>query len=215
MKKLLALMMSILMVFSMATLLSSCGKSDDTDNTKSSASSENEAGKKGKKSSKSDEELIVGDWEMKIDFAKILAASSDETGLPADFKLDDSDVTLLWNFANDGTFTMDLDQDSFNKVMDSFIDVIVGQFTDDPAQQAAFKEEALAGMEEEAGFETQNGKYQFKNGKLYTTEEDEENIYTYKFISDDEIQITDIEIKGEDDSAIDLSTALPLTLTRK
>ena len=55
MKKLLAFLLSILMVFSMATILSSCGDSGDSDD-KSSSSSEEKDSKKDKKDKDEDED---------------------------------------------------------------------------------------------------------------------------------------------------------------
>lgn len=219
MKKLLALLLSLLMVFSMATLLSSCGDSDD-DDTESSAVAEEESGKKEKKkstkkSSKSDEELIIGEWEMRIDYAKFINESLEDEDAPFDASVENAEVKMNWTFDEDGTCKLEMDQKSFEEFFNSYMDKIVDQLTDDPDQKEAFKKEMKDGLEADDSFETQEGKYSFKDGKLYIeSDEDEESIFTYKFVSDDEIKITDIE-SDEEDSEFDLSVMLPLILKRK
>lgn len=223
MKKLLALFLSVLMVFSMATLLSSCGDSDDDDDTKSSSVSENESGKKEKKksskrSSKSDEELIVGTWELEIDIAPILEDTY-ESILGKRFDLSEvSPLKANYIFKRDGDMKVEFDEDSLEDFLSTLAEEIAGQYTSDPSTIKALKKQIIQSAKSGFANSDFSGEYKFKNDKLVfmNTDSDISSTLTYKFVNDDEIKITDFESTNTENAGIlsHLSDMLPLTLRR-
>lgn len=184
----------------------------------------------------SDKEKFVGTWSANVDMTDIINESLAEDPETAEyFTVDNFGMTLLFTFEADGSYKITADEDAFADSCDSLIETITEgatKYLEDTAKAEGLSmtaddmlgimglsmddfmgemmdqddlKELLADVED-------SGKYEVKDGKLYTTL-DENDYIAYKFVSDTELQFT--EMGGEDASDEELQALLPLTLTKQ
>ncbi len=225
MKKLLALVLALIMSLSFVA----CGESKD-DSKKGD--------KKGSSTAKkSAEELIVGEWETTFEFAKIMSEDdADETLLEI---IEDEGLSLevVFEFSDNGKFELVADDKSVEKFKKDFTDVmeeyLVATLEAMIGQQGAemslddlleaqgvtldeLLEEAMVEIDFDEMLEDleQKGKYEVKDDKLYTYEDEiDEDEYIVFEISDDELEFTKV-VTDEEEDALGIANALPLTLER-
>lgn len=185
---------------------------------------------------KSDKDKFVGTWRADVDMTDLINESLAEDPETAEyFTVDNFGMTLLFTFEEDGSYKITADEDAFAKSCDSLIETITEgatKYLEDMAKAEGLDmtademlgimglsmddfmgemmdrddlKELLADVED-------SGKYEVKDGKLYTTL-DENDYIAYKFVSDTELQFT--EMGGEDASDEELQALLPLTLTKQ
>ena len=184
----------------------------------------------------SDKDKFVGTWSANVDMTDIINDSLAEDPETAEyFTVDNFGMTLLFTFEEDGSYKITADEDAFAKSCDSLIETITEgatKYLEDTAKAEGLDmtaddmlgimglsmddfmgemmdqddlKELLADVED-------SGKYEVKDGKLYTTL-DENDYIAYKFVSDTELQFT--EMGGEDASDEELQALLPMTLTKQ
>ena len=119
MKKILALTLSVLMIFA---LLAGCG------------------GKAGKLS---DEEMIVGRWEWTMDAGKLFTAAFEQMGVDVGSNKK-AELKVYFDFAADGTYSVSVDQASAEKmvadVTDIAKDLVKALYPAEALEQAAAQE---------------------------------------------------------------------------
>ena len=188
MKKILALTLSVLMIFA---LLAGCG------------------GKAGKLS---DEEMIVGRWQWTFDVGEIFTASFAMMGLDYESNKK-AEMKVYFNFADDGTYDISVDQASAEKMVTNLTDIakdlVKTMYPAEALEQAAAQEGVdvetlLDQMAAEAAqemdldeLESEEGTYKFADGKLYF-DSDTEEAFTYK-LSAKKLELTDIETSEMDE----------------
>ena len=147
----------------------------------------------------SDQEALVGTWKGEMDLTKAL---KEEIGDELEgFEMDEFKVTVVFKFAQDGTYTKELDEASVETAFEGLIAGMEGfmkTLLEAQAQEAGMSLDemlAAAGMTMEdmmslvtAAFEEQDltgelledakteGKYKAEAGKLYMTDEKDEEI---------------------------------------
>lgn len=207
MKKNISIVLTIMMLIASFTILSGCGEKN----------------------------RFIGNWSATIDMTDMIhEIFSDEPEMEEYVKFDDFEVTMLLTFNEDGTYKMALDEEAFHTSLEELkksfkdgmkdyviamtkeqgIEVSTEDMNDmlDGLISEAFDEEtmrqAFSGAESE-------GKYEYKDGKLYTTDKDskiDKNVYeTYEFVSDSELRL--LESVGEDEEVMD--GIYPMTLKKK
>ena len=197
MKKLLTLTLTLLMLFSV--VLTGCGGSDEA--------------------------TIIGQWEIEMDMAKIALAEMDEEQLETINVDAFKGITfkMTADFKKDGTLKVEVDETSVkaaaNKIGDK-IGVAMEDYFEAQLEEAGISmtvEEYLEALEQHEGktikeiflegFNAEDiiknakkeGKYEYKNGKLYTSDEDNGEINKDKY---EKVKVSDDELKfiGEFDN---------------
>lgn len=216
MSKLKRSVVGVLMLVSMALVLVSCGSSGDKDK-------------------------FVGAWEANVNLTDFVneqfQAGFEQVGEDASeyFNIDEFEFKMLFTFNDDDTYSISVDKDSLNNSLET----IKGNFKDgftayvedtittmgldmsvdemlalsgmsmDDVINAGFGDEIIDGMLGE--FEA-NGKWEAKDGKLYTTEsvndDIDENAYELYEITSDGIKLSEPE-GVEDEIGI-----FPIVLTK-
>ena len=184
MKKILALTLSVLMIFA---LLAGCG------------------GKAGKLS---DEEMIVGRWEWTMDVGKLFTASFEMMGIEVDTDKK-AEMTVYFEFNADGTYEISVDEASAEKATESMVeiakDLVRSLYPEETLEQMAAQEgmgveEMMDAMAAEVAGEmdmsamNESGDYRFENGKLYM---DDDEGFTYK-LSAKKLELTGGDIGDMD-----------------
>lgn len=185
---------------------------------------------------KSDKDKFVGTWSADVDMTDILNETlAEDPETAAYFNIDSFGMTLLFTFEADGSYKIAADEDAFADACNGLIDTVTEgakRYLEDTAKAEGLDmtademlgimglsmddfmgemldrddlKELLADVED-------SGKYEVKDGKLYTTL-DENDYIAYKFVSDTELQFT--EMGGEDASDEELQALLPLTLLKQ
>ncbi len=215
MKKLLAILLSLLMIVSCISMLSACGRKGGKDDETKSAKTKD-------KIEEEDEEVsIVGKWEAEIDFAKVIGEELE------DFDVDEMVVTLTAEFDKKGKVELTLDEDEKDDAeLDVPKDVVESEYGmdfDDFLDESGMTEDDLV----EAMFEDMDtselhheGVYKLDGDKLdMADDEDEfgENIYTIK-LTEKKLVLEAVEYAHEDDlddTFGDSEETLPITYKRK
>lgn len=190
--------------------------------------------------SATDQEKLVGTWKGDLDMTK---AMKEEMGDDLEgFELNDFKVTAVFTFTQEGTYTMELDEDSVQKAFDGLIESMEGfmkTMMEDQAKELgmslddllaasgmtmedmmsmvteALEEQDLVGeLVEEAKSE---GKYQAKDGKLHLSdglnEEIDEAVYDTYTLEGDTLTLT--ATYGADDEETDMMKSVyPITLKK-
>ena len=184
MKKILALTLSVLMLFA---VLAGCG---------------------GKDKKLSDEEMIVGRWEMTMDVGKTFVASFEMMGIEVDTDKK-AEMTVYYEFNADGTYEVSVDEASAEKAVESMTemakDLVRSLYPEETLEQMAAEEgmdveEMMDAMAAEVAGEmdmtdmNETGDYKFENGKLYM---DGEEGFNYTLTK------TKLELTGIDTSEMD------------
>ena len=184
MKKILALTLSVLMLFA---VLAGCG---------------------GKDKKLSDEEMIVGRWEMTTDIGKTFVASFEMMGIEVNTDKK-AEMTVYYEFNADGTYEVIVDEASAEKAMESMTemakDLVRSFYPEETLEQMAAEEgmdveEMMDAMAAEVAGEmdmtdmNETGDYKFENGKLYM---DGEQGFNYTLTK------TKLELTGIDTSEMD------------
>lgn len=184
MKKILALTLSVLMIFA---LLAGCG---------------------GKEEKLSDEEMIVGRWEMTMDVGKMFTASFEMMGIEVNTDKK-AEMTVYYEFDADGTYEVIVDEASAEKAMESMVemakDLVRSLYPEETLEQMAAEEgmdveEMIDAIAADVAGEmdmtdmNETGDYKFENGKLYM---DGEEGFNYTLTK------TKLELTGVDTSEMD------------
>lgn len=203
MKKLLALLLAMVMILA---LFAGCSGSDDKDDDKDDKDDKKTSQQSGEKEDEKeaeanipDQEKLIGTWEGELDMTE---AIMQQVGAGAEgLEIEDFSVTAVFTFKEDGTYTMAFDEDSVEDAFDGLVEdlsVFMEDMMKEQAEAAGMTLEQLmeaAGMtmddlvdmvvqslEEEDLVDTlveeskTEGKYEAKDGKLYTTDDPDEDI---------------------------------------
>lgn len=203
MKKTLSLILALVMIVSLASVLTGCGVSD--------------------------KQKFVGTWEAAIDLTEEINKSMQEDEEVGEYlKISDFTLTFIFNFREDGTYEMRITEESFRDAvlnirddmasgLEKYIAALIGEQGIDVTMDEFYE---LAGitlddlidevmdsmissdMLAEWSF---SGRYDVKNGRLYTTEGldtpiDENSFDVYEFDGED-IKLT-MNSLGDDDSSV-------------
>ena len=183
-----------------------------------------------------DQDTFVGSWSATLDMAdqlnKTLAAGDPET---AEYiQLDDVTLTIAYTFNKDGTYSMKLDEDSIDEAYESIkeslskgmetylveavkqqngLTMAIGEIL---AQMGVSSmDELINGVMSKADFTSalgdfsSEGKYEVKDGKLYTSDSldtaiSETEYETYEILSDTQIKlIKPYGEKAEDEEMVE------------
>lgn len=205
MKKILALTLSVLMLFAM---LAGCG---------------------GKDKKLSDEEMIVGRWEWTMDVGKLFTASFEMMGIEVNTDKK-AEMTVYFEFDADGTYEISVDEASAEKAMESMVeiakDLVRSLYPEETLEQMAAEEgmdveEMMDAIAAEVAGEmdmtdmNETGDYKFENGKLYM---DDDEGFTYK-LSAKKLELTggDIDDMDPDEEAMIsmiLEYMFPMVMTK-
>ena len=184
MKKILALTLSVLMIFA---LLAGCG---------------------GKADKLSDEEMIVGRWEMTMNVGKLFTAAFEQMGVDVGSNKK-AELIVYFDFTADGTYAVSVDEASAEKATESIVEIAKDLFRSlypeetleqMAAQEGMGVEEMMDAMAAEVAGEmdmsamNESGDYRFENGKLYM---DDDEGFTYK-LSAKKLELTGGDIGDMD-----------------
>lgn len=164
MKKLLALLLALVMIFALAA----CGAGDTTNKD-----DDDKKEKKGLEDSWT--------WTITMD-SEAMGMEGFDSGFT---------MAVLFDFTKDGKFTMTLDEQVMEKSLEDFADAMVDYLVDQGAGskdevQAIVDEMDIASMFEEAMEEMEaSGTYKTEGDKLTMMKDGEEAVYTYKLDGDD------------------------------
>ena len=187
-----------------------------------------------------DQEKLVGTWKGEMDLTE---AMKEEVGDDLEgFEMGEFKVTVIFKFTQEGTYTMELEEESVEQAMENMITGMEGYLKammEAQAQElgmsledllaasgmtmddmmtlitAAMEEQDLVGeLVKEAKTE---GKYQAKDGKLFNTqsldEEIDENVYDTYTLEGDVLTLT--ESFGMDDEDADMMTLVYPIILKK
>ena len=190
----------------------------------------------GSKSAK--EDSIVGEWEGDWDFSSFYNTSIDAAGdatMSKHLTVDELNITMCYEFNKDGTYSFYVDEDALQDTLDSlktqvtkgmrayFEEVLGGAGMDVDEVLAAQGMDLEAMVDEILNVDSlfdpddmsEEGYYKFEDGKLYTSEEEDEfddNDYCLCKLKGDKITL-DVDEDAELDDM--MREMLPLTLERK
>ena len=208
MKKILALTLSVLMIFA---LLAGCG---------------------GKADKLSDEEMIVGRWEWTMDAGKLFTAAFEQMGVDVGSNKK-AELKVYFDFAADGTYSVSVDEASAEKMVTDLTDIakdlVKALYPAEALEQAAAQEGVdvetlLDQMAAEAAqeidlddLESEEGTYKFADGKLYF-DSDTEEAFTYK-LSAKKLELTGIETSEMDEEEAAMANMMaeyvfPIVMTK-
>ena len=177
------------------------------------------------------EVTIVGTWEGSMDMGAMLG-----TALQMDID-EPLKIGMTFTFNADGTYSVAMDKDSVEDMMDTLVDVVIEMMlamSGDPDMDleaalaaegmtmAEFKEQIMGSMniEDMLGETDETGYYKYEDGKFYTAE-DKEDLnagdyidITYITLTSNKMTITDIEQDGEKMSEV-MPDMFPMVFTRK
>ena len=199
MKKIIAVLLVCVMLASVCFAFSSCGKT-----------------------------TVVGKWQTKIDPQKFFGASSEESSDETEETSDNplagieftGDIKLYIEFTDDGKYTASLDQDDYKNVISQAADALVeglvaslggsDMSVDEVLQLMGVdsKEEFVAQMLEDDGFEDKSGEYKYSDGELKLGED------TFKVdLAKKTLVLKEIVDPGEEDDN-GFADLLPMTFDR-
>lgn len=203
MKKILALTLSVLMIFA---LLAGCG---------------------GKADKLSDEEMIVGRWKWTVDVGKLFTMGmSIDSGKKAE-------LIMYFDFEADGTYSSSVDEASAEKMVAAMTDIakdlLKSIYPVETLEQMAAQEGVDVGtlLDELAAeaaqemdldeLESEEGTYKFADGKLYF-DSDTEEAFTYK-LSAKKLELTGIETSEMDEEEAAMANMMaeyvfPIVMTK-
>ena len=194
MKKLLAILLALVMIFSFATIFTACGDDDyvyvDDDDDDDD---DDDSGKKKKPSDPSGETDLVGTWVAELDIGALLtsmmSSMSTENPLYSYFEFSPNSLTLTMTLNEDNTFTGSYGEgkleQAINIISDDMTAAVTAYFQDAIAQQhlpytpeqlaqmawgmsiEAFVDATLDGSMPDILFNTITGTYEVKGDKLY------------------------------------------------
>lgn len=175
---------------------------------------------------------IVGTWEGKVNMGGLLGSL---LGMEVEEEIS---IKMALTFAEDGTFTAEMDQDSAVEAVDAIVDVTIKLIEDAYAQQGQGSlEDALAAegmtiadlkaqykaemdMDEMFGETSEEGYYKYEEGKIYTAEDkddldsgDYSDIYTVT-LELKKLTIADIETDGESSAEL-MPDMFPMIFNKK
>ena len=246
-KKLLALLLAIVMVLSLAACGSTDDDDDDDDKDKegTSATDENEDGEEegdkkddGKKEEDEDEDPLVGKWVGDMSFGPYLGAILGGEVLFSYCDFDDLAVTVTFTFGDDGTLSIEVDEDSCKDMVDDIADIIIdgvedyldangATWEDAGMTKEEMRESVMAQFTEDAIIEmaesmASSGYYVAVDDRIYASEDEddledeveEDSNYMEFSLKGDKLTIKDIVDDGE---SIDdyIPGMVPITLKRK
>ena len=206
-----SLIMALVLCLTMMLSLASCGK-------------------------KTPEELIVGEWEAKLDMTDFFMEGFEGSlGEGAEyFDFGKIKLTFLAEFEEDGDFVLEVDEDSVEAMvddvkdalrdgMDDYLEAMVADMGVSLDELLAAQGTTLDALIEESvdsfevedlmeSFEAVKGEYEIKDGKLYTYTEDEDEGEYLDFKVDEDT----LELDAEDKDDVDemFADLLPLEFTR-
>lgn len=212
MKKLTSTLLSLTLILTLLLSLAGCGSSET--------------------------DKFVGTWTASVDTAELMNGIFEETDeeMAEYLHLDDCAIDLVFTFTEQGAYSSQIDADAFNAWYDKVIaDLSAGlnnyleamahaQGLDMTAEEML----AMSGMDmaallegaidqdtlEEALQETETGSFEVKDGKLTTKlDEDTSITYTYEFVSDTELVLSDPE--GDEEAVENSEFMFPLTLKKQ
>ena len=208
MKKILALTLSVLMIFA---LLAGCG---------------------GKADKLSDEEMIVGRWEWTMDAGKLFTAAFEQMGVDVGSNKK-AELKVYFDFAADGTYSVSVDQASAEKMVADMTDIakdlLKSIYPVETLEQMAAQEgvsvgtlldelaaEAVASMDL-SELDSEPEVYRFEDGKLYMDEETP-GAFIYK-LSAKKLELTGVdtsEMDEEEEAAISMMIdyIFPIVMTK-
>lgn len=207
MKKILALTLSVLMIFA---LLAGCG---------------------GKADKLSDEEMIVGRWEMTMNVGKLFTAAFEQMGVDVGSNKK-AELIVYFDFTADGTYAVSVDEASAEKATESIVEIAKDLFRSlypeetleqMAAQEGMDVEEMMDAMAAEVAGEmdmsdmNSTGDYKIENGKLYFDGDADEG-FTYK-LSAKKLELTGVDISemesdGEDTISMMLEYMFPMVMKK-
>lgn len=194
----------------------------------------------GSESKLTDQEKLVGTWKGDLDMTKTMMEELGE-GVEG-FELDEFKVTAVFTFTQEGTYTMELDEESVQKAMDGLIAGMEGfmkTMMEEMAKEAGMTlEDMLAAsgmtMEDMMSMVTEElegqdlvgemvkdakseGKYKAENGKLYLSEsldaEVDINVYDTYTLEGDVLTLT--ATYGADEEETDMMKSVyPIVLKK-
>lgn len=171
-----------------------------------------------------DEEKIVGSWTAKVDIAKAMNAIFEvqDPDMAETMALKDVVVTIVWEFTEDGEYSMKVDKKASADAMDDlvaqietgmpkYLEKTLGMSIEEFEELSGMKIEDLiaeafgddpAGMLMES-FEDLEGQYKLDDGKLYISDDPDnepgkDDYYTYEFKGDDEMTLDVGKFEDED-----------------
>lgn len=149
-RKLLALLLALAIVFSLAACSTSNEDDDEEDDKGSSNVEKDDKDEKDDEEEKlSDEEMIVGEWLCRFDLGEVmnemLAEEIDDTSLAVDSELY---MNLSLEFEDDkATLRMELDEDSLEDYMKALCDAMVDYMFEMAEEQGMSKEDFEQGIQ--------------------------------------------------------------------
>lgn len=205
MKRIFALFLTVLMFL---TMLTACGSDD--------------------------EKKMIGTWTTTLDMTEYLnkTISAADPTMGETIKFSDFSLTMVFDFKEDKTYTVSIDKDAFTpvyeKVMEDFkaglSSYLAAMLAADETMQGVSIDELLAAvdldaMAEEAldmdaileSFESSDGAWFIKDGKLYM--DSMTDYMAYEFKSDDKFVVS--ECVGESYEEDGFSFPVPMTFTKK
>ena len=221
MKKIFALLLSLLMVLSFAA----CGdKKDDDDNDSSKKNSNTAVEKNEEEKTDLEKADFEGKWNYTLDMGATMEAALKEEGMECDFAT--ANVKGTYTFNEDGTFLQTTDADAVRKAMASvksdYSKVMKDALTEEAKKQGTTYEELLAQsggsltalvdavfsdamieqMEEDV-----NGKWKFEDDKFFMTNSEDE-----EFDDDDYLKAS---LKGDTLTLTEVESKIDIVLKRK
>lgn len=186
----------------------------------------------------SETDKFVGTWTASVDTAELMNSIFEETDeeLAEYLHLDSCTIDLAFTFTEQGAYSSKVDAAAFDAWFDKVITDLsdgLNRYLEAMAQAQGLDMTAeemleLTGMDmesllkesidqedlEEALQETETGSFEVKDGKLTTKlDEDTSITYTYEFVSDTELVLSDPE--GDEEDVEDSEFMFPLTLKKQ
>ena len=179
---------------------------------------------------KPDSEKIIGSWKASVDMTDKFNESMASFG---DIKVESFIFDITFDFKEDGTFTLEIDKDSFKKSFDALKPTLVSAmesiFSAIADASGMTMEELLDGKTLDQYLDdsfnsdsfgeslSKDGKYKIEQGKLSIAEKEaeigESTYFTYEFKSNDELTLNSYVSEDEDDD-FDEMLVFPLTLKK-
>ena len=210
MKKVLSLTMVVVMLASIMVLFTACG---------------------------GDKATFVGKWNAEIDMAKILNEQLNAAGTFGEIELSDISVVMNFEFNDDDTYAISLDEASAEEMAESLKgqlkpimeDMMAAMLEDTGVTLEDYLAETgtdLDAMMEESfdvaalteSFGDMKGQYLVQDGKLYTSDDEKTAPSTDKGITyeikGDTIEFVKSDAEDAEDSVVSIDQLLPMVLTK-